>query len=163
MAEGQELAKTHEPLTPHDLEAAYGAILDGKPVAQFDTDPEIVSRRILERILAADSFEEAFRPQELDGWQVYVNRPVRVIDFHLNPSTKKSENGKVTASVYAVVDLLLIDPNGEAGDEVTVSCGGRNVLAQLVTMRQNGWMDRTVKLTAKQTGEGNTALWLEAA
>lgn len=163
MTQGQELVKQPEPLTPAELEAAYGAILDGTPVAQFATDPEIVSRSILERILSADTFEEAFRPQELEGWQSYVGQPCRVLGFRFNQSTKRADNGKVSASVYAVVDLALIDANGEAAQEVTVSCGGRNVLAQLVTMRQNGWMGRTVRLIAKETAEGNTALWLEAA
>lgn len=136
-----------------DLETAYAAILDGAaiPVA---SDPEAVSRAILERIFASDTFEEAFAPQQLEGWREYLDVPVLVQEFHLNPSG--FEQG---SSVYAVVDIVRVD----TGEQLTVSCGGRNVLAQLVQMLRHGWFDRAVKLTSKTTSEGYQALWLVAA
>jgi hypothetical protein len=145
----KELAQT----TPVEIEQAVAAIMDGQPLPAIG-DPEIVSRAILERILAAETFEEAFRPQQLTGWREYLDQPVQVRDFRLNRSGY--ENG---SPVYAVVDLTVL----ETGEAVTVTCGGRNVLMQLVRALQKGWLDRPVRLTAKKTAEGFEALWLEDA
>jgi hypothetical protein len=142
--------------TPPDkkqLAAAYAAILDGEKLPTIG-DPEVMSRMILERILKAETFDEAFKPQTLDSWRDYLDVPVTVQEFHLNPSGY--EQG---SSVYAVVDLKRLDD----GAGLTVTCGGRNVLAQLVKMLEQSWTDKPVKLTAKTTGEGYQALWLVAA
>jgi hypothetical protein len=64
------------------------------------------------------------------------------------------------SAIYAVCDLV----DARTGEPLeTVTCGGRNVLAGLVKMIQEGWQDRAFKLTAKKTGEGYQVLWLEAA
>ncbi len=152
MAESKELTKGP---SKAELERAYDAILNGTPLPQGG-DPEVVSRAIVERILAAETFEDAFKPQELAAWREYLDVPVEVRSFHLNPTTYEVEGG---SSVYAVVDLARLDD----GEHMTVTCGGRNVLAQLVKMLEAGWMDRPVKLVGRQTAEGYQALWLEAA
>lgn len=137
------------------LEAVYEAITDGKPLPNA-ADPEQVSRAILERIMAAETFEEAFAPQaKIPAWRDrFLDKPVRVTDVHFNRST--IEGGQ--SAVYAVVDLVDSD-----GVQETVTCGGRNVLVQLLKMLEKGWTDQTVMLTSKKTSEGYTVLWLEAA
>ena len=146
---------THKAPSKKDLEMAYAAILDGEPIPASG-DPEVISRAIVERILGAETFEEAFSPQELKGWQELVDVPVRVLGFKLNPSTAAS--GGTGPSVYAVVDLVVL----ETGEQETVTCGGRNVLAQLVKALEKGWLGNPIRLIAKPTAEGNTALWLQA-
>jgi hypothetical protein len=143
--------------TKAQIELAYSAIMGDAELPQSN-DPEVVSRAIMERILRAETFEEAFKPQELEGWREYLGVPVLVRSFHLNPSGFAAEGG---APVYAVVDLTL----GENGEAVTVTCGGRNVLMQLVKALEKGWLDKPVKLVAKKTNadHGGSALWLEAA
>lgn len=146
-------------LNKDDLERAYAAILDGAPIPTAG-DPEVVSRAIVERILAADTFEEAFKPQELEAWADLVGVPVRVVDFHLNPTQFTPGEGGQGASVYAVVDLELVGQEDQGIK--TVTCGGRNVLAQLVKMAERGWSEHVVTIISKPTAEGYNALWLQA-
>ena len=138
------------------LDAAYAAILDGAelPVAAA-ADPELISRQIVEGILNAETFEEAFAPKSVPAWRDMLDVPVLVRNVKLNRSSFEGS----ASSIYAVCDLERLD-NAE---RVTVTCGGRNVLAQLVKMLEKSWTDKPVKLIGKQTGEGYTALWLQAA
>lgn len=149
----KELAKPD----PKEIERAFSVILGDEELPSA-SDPEIVTRAIVERIMAAETFDQAFQPQQLESWQQYKGEPVVVRSFKLNRTSFEETAG---APVYAVCDLVL-----GSGEVVTVTCGGRNVLAQLVKMLQKGWLDNAeyaVKLDAKKTGEGYTALWLVAA
>jgi hypothetical protein len=138
------------------IEAAYAAILDGKELKSY-ADPELVSRAIVERIMSADTFEEAFQAQDVPAWRDYLDVPMRVHRFHLNPSSFEG-----SSSVYAVVDVERLDGKDPAG-VFTVTCGGRNVLAQLVKALEKGWLAKPVSLIAKRTREGYDALWLQDA
>ncbi len=132
-------------------------VIVGEAELPPNADPEAMSRAIMERILAAESFEDVFTQQSLTPWRSMLDVPVVVRGVHFNRSTIEGEG----APVYAVVDL--VDPNGEAQ---TVTCGGRNVLAQLVKGLQEGWLvdeRRPVKLIENKTAAGYGALWLEAA
>jgi len=143
------------------LELAYAAILDGKEIPAMG-DPEVISRQIAERILAAETFEEAFQAQNLTAWKdKFLNVPVFVRDIRLNPSGFKNEKGKGGSSVYAVVDVQPVKDSGELGDTEAVHTGGRNVLIQLMKMLEKGWTDKPVRMIAKDTTEGYEALWLE--
>lgn len=155
-------------VTKKDLELARAAIL-GDAELPAAADPEIVSRAIMERILDAETFEEAFRPQDLEGWQEYAGVPVLVRGFHLNRSKygadgEESEEG---SGVYAVVDIAPMTDGGTFEEVVTVTTGSKNVLAQLVKMLEKqldgeAWMERPVKLTQTKTSEGFTVLRLES-
>lgn len=149
-------------ITKAEIEAAKKSILFGEPLPGADTkDAEAISIEIAQRIFGAETFEEAFNAQELQGWQELMDVPVLVRDVKLNSTGFEVANG---SSIYAVVDLLVIDKEtGEFTTAQTVTCGGRNVLAQLVKMLEQGWMDRPVKLAAKGTAEGYQALWLVPA
>lgn len=150
MAKSKELSKKEQ----EQIEVAYAAIM-GDVELPIASDPEAMSRAIVERIMNADTFDETFRPQNLDAWREYMDVPVKVRGFHLNRSAFDGAG----APIYAVVDIEVLSD----GEVVTVTCGGRNVLTQLVKQLQNGWQDKPVKLTGRQTQEGYTALWLEAA
>ncbi len=149
--------KKSEALVPtaKELELAYAALLNGEPLPTAG-DPEVVSRMIVERILSAETFEEAFAPQKLPAWRdVALDRTVLVQGFHLNNSTMPEGQG---AAIYAIVDLV----DTATGEQMTVTCGGRNVLAQLIKSLEKGWLGRPVRMTSKATAEGYRVLWLEA-
>lgn len=148
MATGTDLEKRRV-----DVAKAYAAILDGEAPPQM-ADPELVTREILERIMRAETFEEAFRPQTLRAWSELIGVPVKVRDFHLNPSGLEGQ------TVYAVCELELLDGSEST---TTVTCGGKNVLMQLVKALEQGWLDKPVVLMEKPTNEGYKVLWLEAA
>jgi hypothetical protein len=157
------MAKELDKAEQAQLDLAIRAIRDGEalPVA---SDPEAVSRAIVERILSAESFDEAFKPQQLAAWRDYLEMPVYVRGFHLNPTALESSEGRTSPSVYAIVDIEPVDERN--GAAMTVTCGGRNVLTQLVMMLQHkgdGWMDKPVKMTSRQTSDNFQALWLVAA
>lgn len=143
--------------SPEELKLAYGAVLNGD-VLPASADPEVMSQAIAQRIADAESFDEVFRPQSLPSWgRQFLGIPVRIRDVRLNRSTK-SEDGKSGPSVYAVVDLLVV----ETGEMVTVQCGGRNVLVQLLKIVEKRWTEQTYRLVSKPTGSGYDVLWLEA-
>lgn len=137
-------------------ELAVDVILNGASLP--DSDPEQVSRAILERILAAESFDEAFRTQaRLVAWREYVGRPCVVEGVHFNRTGIKD----AATQMYAVVDVRWSD----TGEAETVSCGGRNVLAQLLVGLRRGWIgtpgSNEVRLASRDTAEGFRVLYLE--
>jgi len=147
-----------------ELDLARAAIMEGKEIPTA-SDPEVISKAIMERIMSAETFEDAFRAQSLSAWRdVLMGIPVYVRDIRFNPSTKRDKDKPDHPSIYAVVDVQPIDPqSGELGEVQTVSIGGRNVLIQLYKMLEKGWSDKPVMLTAKDTQGGYEALWLEDA
>lgn len=139
-----------------EYELATAAILDGVELPAVD--PEQVSRRIIEQLLEADTFEQVFAPQaRLHAWREYLGRPAIVDSVHFNRSKVKD----ATASIYAVVDLTWTD----TGETDTVTCGGRNVLAQLLAGLKRGWLpgSRELAMVSRDTAEGYSTLYLEAA
>ena len=137
-----------------ELELAYAAILDGEPLPIEASDPEQVSRVILERIMQSDSIEAVLTPQSLPAWRDSLDRPAVVQSFRFNRSS--FEQG---SSVYIVADLAWQD----TGELEAVSIGGRNVMVQLLRMMQLGALSTPVRLTSRKTGEGYQVLWLEPA
>lgn len=140
-----------------ELAVAYKAILDGELPEGFGAadDAGAMARAIVERIIAAEDFDSVFTQQDLPAWRdTLLDQPVKVIDFHLNKSTV--EGG---GAIYAVVDVERLAD----GERLTVSCGGRNVLAQLVKMLEKSWFDNPIKMIEKRTAEGYGALWLVKA
>lgn len=153
------VATTGGGYSKEELAVAYKAVLDGELPEGFGAaqDAEATSRAIVERIVGSDSFDDVFSPQELPAWRdVLLEKPVKVRDLRLNKSTIEGGRG---SAVYAVVDVERL----EDGERLQVSTGGRNVLAQLLKMIENGWQEQPVKMIAKRTAEGYDALWLVKA
>ena len=153
MAAGTDVAKTGDA----QLEL-IAKVLVGEAELPANADPEAMSRAIMERILAAESFEDAFTQQNLTPWRSMLDRAVMVRDVHFNRSTIDGAG----QSIYAVVDLV----DADTGESISVTCGGANVLSQLVVGLQQGWLideKRPVKLIENKTAAGYGALWLEAA
>lgn len=143
-------------VTDAQYEMAVAAIMDGTPLPE--SDPEAVSRAILERILNAETFEAAFAPQaKVQPWRDHLDRPAIIRSVHFN----RTGLADAASAIYAIVDLAW----GESGEAQTVSCGGRNVLMQLLTGVRKGWFtpERQVVLRERETGAGFKVLWLEDA
>jgi len=139
--------------TPELVEAAYAAIFDGQLPPEIG-DPSVTARAIQERIRNETTFDGVFNAGSLPGWQDYTDEPVVVHAFHLNPANFDGQ------SVYAVVEIGVLS----TGELKTVSCGGGNVLTQLVKAWENNWLPCRLVLRAKPTSTpGRTTLWLEKA
>lgn len=141
------------------LDVIEAALEPGAKAADLppNVDADQVTRGIIERIISAKTFEEAFGSQSLPSWaDTLEGLGVLVRDVKWNRSTISGGEG---APVYAVVDVERMDN----GATQTVTCGGRQVQAQLISMLRNGWTDRPVRIVKKPTGDGNTVLWLEDA
>lgn len=143
------------------IDALADALQSGKEVALPETDPEEVARGIVQRTLNAESFSDAFGPQTIPGWgdDEHLGRPYVVASVRFQKSTVKRDKG--SPSFYAIVDVVDVQNGGVI---YTLSCGGRNVLAQLIWLLRNpGHSEVPFKMVSKTTGDGNTVLWLEPA
>jgi hypothetical protein len=151
----QDLEVPYRP-TDAELETIKGVLFRGEELPTMDA--AAMAQTIAQRIADSDTFEEAFAPQEdqtLPGWaDMLMGVPVLVKGVRFNPSSKQGEG----PSAYAVCQLSRLDN----GDQVTVHCGGLNVMTQLVLMLEKGWQDKPVKLVARGTGNDRTTLYLEA-
>lgn len=135
------------------IDLAYRCILDGEPLPVV-SNPVAMSQEIARRIKSATTPEEILRAQTLPAWRDRLGHVFLVQRFHLNAS-----NVEGGSSVYAVVEAV----DTESGEQVVMSCGGTNVLMQLVKLLELGALPRELRLTGKRTAEGYTALWLQDA
>lgn len=138
--------------TPELMEMAYAAVMDGTMPPEVG-DPAITTRAIQERIRATDKFDEAFKPQSLTPWNELLGEVVTVGGFHLNPSTLEGQS-----AVYAVVSLRR---EGE-DDFKPYSCGGGNVLTQLLKAWEQGWFPFQGVLVSRKTSQNYDTYWIEA-
>jgi hypothetical protein len=145
------------PATPALLQQVRDAI-DGKGLPPEVGDPEIMARLIRERIRTG-TFDDSMSPSaKLPAWaDEYLDRLVVVYGFHMNPSTIENPDDPARKGVYAVVEVGL--PG--TGEIVTVSCGGGNVLEQLVKAWEEGRFPFQAVLTGTKTSRGYTTLWLK--
>jgi hypothetical protein len=125
-----------------------------------------VSSRIQEKILNATTEEEIFAASQ--GGTVagkdFLNRPfrlreegVRVMESTIEPS-KDNPNPEPFYLLMDVVDLA-------DGEEVTLNCGGKGIVATVISLRDNGILAKyegqggmPLMLTAKSTRKGNDVL-----
>ena len=137
--------------TSEVLEQAYRAVMDGDLPPEVG-DPAVTARAIQERIRQADSFDAAFKPQDLPKWRSLMDEPVTVGGFHLNPSS--FDKG---SAVYAVVEL-----RREGEDDFSpYQVGGGNVLTQLLKAWEQGWFPFRGKLIGRKTAQDFETYWIE--
>ena len=124
--------------------------------AKVIEDPEEVSRAITNRILSASTVEEILAPAEARHARELLDTPVIVTGLHFNQSDFEEGVG-----FYAAVDV----EDAESGDRFTVTCGGRNVMAQLYALAKINAFPCKVKFTQarKPTRNGYWPLWLVQA
>jgi|SRR5579859_4809182 len=85
-------------------------------------DPEAAARAIVERILGAETIEEAYGVDEVTHCRDILGVPIVILSARWQRSG--FEEG---AGIYAIIDGVTKD-----GQKLTVSCGARTVMAQLV-------------------------------
>lgn len=143
-----------------DVGAVEQAIATGT-VPELVSDPLEIQRAIFARLANAATVDEILEQGSgLDSWANDLEGiAVEVHGVRFNVSTY--EQG---APVYAVVDLAVLE--GErAGERLLVSCGGVNVMGQLVGMLKLGAFPAQVRIAhaEKPTRQGYRPLWLQAA
>jgi hypothetical protein len=135
------------------IDAAWGAILDGTPLAVEVGSPE-TARRIAAEIRQGETFEDIFGERSLPSWGDNLDHPFQVLGFQLSPSGYDQGS-----AVYAIVEAVDL----ETGETLRMSTGGRNVLSQLMTALERGMLPAELRMIAKRTGAGNDAYWLRPA
>lgn len=143
--------------TPEIVKQAYDAIMNGDLPPEIG-DPAITARMIQERVRQG-TFDQSMDPaRKLPAWaDKYLDRVVVVYGFHLNPSTIENPDDPGRKRVYAVCEVT----SPSTGEFETVSCGGDNVLVQLVKAWEEKRFPFQAVLTGTKTARGYTTLWLK--
>lgn len=135
---------TIEDLTP---------MLVGDQMPEF-VDPEQASRDIVRRILEAEDLDALFEQAGTIGCDDVLGKPLSFRDFR--PMRSAFEEG---AGMYFVVDAADL----ETGEQLVISCGARNVMAQLYRAKQLGALplNAAIVKAPRPTANGYYPLWLE--
>lgn len=148
MAKGQEVeAQTAEvaELPP----AVASMIMELRQAASAPAEnPAQISLDIVERILTADTIEEA-TAGTTDIVEI-INQPLTVSLRSWNPS-KLGEFG-----VFAVLEC-----KDGTGKEHIISCGGRNVVAIVYRLWKEDRFPVRAQFRDAETAQGYTTLWLD--
>ena len=138
-----------------DHEAVTKALLDGIELPEVESG-EDASRSIVARILASEDAETVLADSAATPAQEVLGRPLQVYGVRWLRSAY--EEGPV---VFALLDVADI----ESGERMTVSCGARNVMAQLLRLDQLGALPVAVVIRKadKATANGYYPLWLAKA
>lgn len=118
-------------------------------------DPALMTRQVIEQLLAAESDEELFSSGQAIGWRNLLGLPVELNGFRWRPSS--FEEG---SNVFFVVFGKRMD-NGEP---VVLTTGASGILAQLVNLARRGRLvGAVVKMVEadKPTRSGYKPLRLE--
>ena len=127
---------------------------DAPPVEVID-DPAEISRQIIMQLLAATTDEELQNFGNATGWRELENVPVVLKGFRWRPSSF-DEGGPL----YVIVNAI----NAETGEQLVLTTGSANVLAQLSNMARRGTLvDSVWQLvkSEKTTANGYRPLHLE--
>lgn len=119
-----------------------------------DDDAEESQISIMLRILGAETKEQALASQEVMAADQLLGETLEIRDIKWKKSTKGEGKG-----VYA-----LITAHWDTTDrDIVVSCGGRNVCAQLLRLKAGGHFPVKAAITksSKETAAGFRPLWLE--
>ena len=140
------------------------AIMGGDFSAVYE-DPLQAARDIVNRILTADSPEAVLSQGGAIHAQDILGRPFRIKGGAGGIKWLKSSFGKDSPGCFAVLDAEFLD--GEQPSEGPVTCGARNVMAQilrLLDLRDN-LEERPLKLVEieGETANGYKPMWLVAA
>jgi hypothetical protein len=137
-----------------DLETVERALLTGE--VRVETDPDVISREIVRRILTTEDPESVFAEDSVYHARDLLERPLRVLGVRWFPSSY--EGGP---SVYAAMDAVLLD----TGERVVVTIGAVRALAQLLRAQRDGLLPRdlVIRQTMRPTAAGYYPLYLAAA
>lgn len=119
-----------------------------------ETDPEEGARAIVARILSAESADDVLSISSVTHAQEILQVPLEI--FRVKWQRGTFEEG---TTCYVVLSAVVI----ETGERVTITCGGTNVMVQLVKMGIIGAFPFKARITKsiKATARGFYPLWLE--
>lgn len=115
-------------------------------------DPAQIQAEIIEQLLAAESDAELESVGNATGWRDLLGVPVEIHGFRWRPSAFEEGSGP---SVFFVVSATRLD----TGEQVVLTTGSANVLAQLCNMARRGTLVgavRMAKAAEKPTKSGFT-------
>lgn len=132
-----------------------GAVLGKVDVELYD-DPEQAAVAIAQEILNSQSAQDVLRSRETVPAAELLDIPIEVTTVRFNRSD--FDQGP---SLYALMRAIIL----ETGEVVIVTCGGRNVLAQLYRLCQLEALPTRVRITRakRATSAGYNPLWLIGA
>lgn len=110
------------------------------------TDPEAISRAIVESIGQAQTVEELLSPTSIARTEDYLDLPLQIQGQRWMKSAFAEGLG-----TFCVVDAVRLD----TGEAVTFSCGAANVMAKLYKAQVEGWELPPVKLYKSATPTAN--------
>lgn len=123
---------------------------------QAELNPEQVTIDIIGRILNATSVADVLGGNNAISADDYLDKPFALTAVRFNKSTFEDAGPKFYA--------LLTGANTD-GEEVVITCGARNVIAQAWKLQDMDALPLAVQLkqSSKPTAAGFYVMWLEAA
>lgn len=120
---------------------------------QVNVTDSDAGQAIIERILAADTVDDVWANTEAIHARDFLGRAMRLNGFTWQKSDYDDGPG-----AYAVLDAM----DYQTGNKVVITCGARQVLAQLWKLRQLGVLpcDVSIQQTARPTDSGYFPLFL---
>lgn len=138
-----------------DVTAVERALLHGEALPDVITDPDEIRRAIMLRIMEGEDADAILSQGGLTPWQEYLDTPVSVTGVRFNRST--FEPGEGGLPLYAIASIVVLT----TGEALEVSCGGGNVMAQLLAFHKRGLFPQDVQLEkGSETSAGFRPLWL---
>lgn len=117
--------------------AVEAALFDG---ALVDEDPNRAAREIVQSILDAESADEVLAETEVTHARDMLDEAFVALGVHFHSSDFAGEG----SGVYAVIDGATKD-----GDKLTITCGARNVVAQLYRLATLNAFPRPVMIVER--------------
>lgn len=110
-----------------------------------EVDDDAIQTDILERMLAAKSWEELTTPQVVEHAKDHLNKPLTFVGARLAKSTVENGSG-----VYMLIDAV------DGGKPILLSCGSSNVMTILAIALARDWLpaDGLIKQSEKATKSG---------
>jgi hypothetical protein len=138
---------------PGSLDELELILMDELEPPEVSTDPEAISREIMQQILKAETDEDMLQIGQATGWKELLGVPVEIHAFRWLAS--RYDQG---AKVFFVVRATRLD----TGEDVILTTSGNNVLAQLINLaRRDRFPSVWVLVEAeKETANGYRPLWL---
>lgn len=138
--------------------AVEAALTAGAELPELEPqDAAAAGMEIAARILRAESVDEVFEQGGATPALEVIDVPLIVNGLRWNRSDYEGEGAKV----YALIDATRAD----SGEELTITCGSRNVMAQLYRLDQLGALNTPVKIVRaeRETARGFRPMWLARA
>jgi hypothetical protein len=141
-------------IPPENVELA---ILGEGEVAISEESAADMSKQIAYRILSAESEDAVLEQAATVGARDILGQPFLI----RNVRWLQSKYGEGGPTVFSILEVEM----GTDGSRELVTCGGRNVMAQIFQLAKLGKLPSKtpVKFRENETASGYGALWLEKA